>query len=226
MWRLSSERPEIRDGVRSAMPTPLDSAQWIHGAANCALTTDPTIQVHELDADTFVLRISKCFSFEGNFIYLLFGAARAVLFDTGGPPGPQSKVSVLPLRDTVDAIIERWRAAHQNVNVKLTVAHTHSHDDHGHWDSQFSSRADTTVVEKSVLAVKKQFGLPDWPEGEAGFDLGDRNIVIFPIPGHEAAHSAAYDLRTRALLTGDVLYPGSSRSSGRTETPIGAAPRA
>src|SRR5258705_11370269 len=116
MWRLSSERPEIRDGVRSAMPTPLDSAQWIHGAANCALTTDPTIQVHELDADTFVLRISKCFSFEGNFIYLLFGAARAILFDTSGPPGPQSKVSVLPLRDTVDAIIERSRAAHPNVN--------------------------------------------------------------------------------------------------------------
>ncbi len=28
------------------------------------------------------------------------------------------------------------------------------------------------------------------------------------IPGHEDSHVAAYDPRTRSLLTGDTLYPG------------------
>jgi hypothetical protein len=31
------------------------------------------------------LRVSKCFSYEGNFIYLLFGDNKAIMLDTGGP---------------------------------------------------------------------------------------------------------------------------------------------
>jgi glyoxylase-like metal-dependent hydrolase (beta-lactamase superfamily II) len=190
------------------MSTPLDSVQWIHGAPNCARSTDPPIQVHEFDPDTFILRVSKCFSFEGNFIYLLFGGVRAILFDTGGPAGPKSQITVLPLRDRVDSIVDRWRARHQGANVALTVAHTHSHDDHGHWDSQFDSRPNTTIVPKSVAGVMGTFGLPNWPEGQASFDLVGRNLTIFPIPGHEDAHIATYDPQTKALLTGDMLYPG------------------
>ena len=65
---------------------PLENVAWIHGAAVCARPPqDPLIQVHQFDDDTFVLRVSKCFSFEGNFIYLLFGDSRAVMFDTGRP---------------------------------------------------------------------------------------------------------------------------------------------
>jgi hypothetical protein len=46
----------------------LADVTWIHGAADCTHSTDPLIQVHQYDADTFVLRVSKCFSYEGNFI--------------------------------------------------------------------------------------------------------------------------------------------------------------
>ena len=88
------------------MSTPIKAVRWIHGSEDCAANQDPPLQVHRFDADTFVLRQSMCFSFEAPFMYLLFGAEKAVLFDTGAradlEPGP-----VLPLRRTVEAIIER-----------------------------------------------------------------------------------------------------------------------
>jgi hypothetical protein len=36
------------------MVTPLKSVCWIHGAPNCRDSSDPLIQVHELDEDTFI----------------------------------------------------------------------------------------------------------------------------------------------------------------------------
>jgi hydroxyacylglutathione hydrolase len=48
--------------------TSLDTAKWIHGAPDCSQSTDPPIQVHHVDGDSIVLRLSKCYSFEGNFI--------------------------------------------------------------------------------------------------------------------------------------------------------------
>jgi hydroxyacylglutathione hydrolase len=62
-------------------------------------------------------------------------------------------------------------------------------------------------VRPTVSAVQSHFGLP-WPDGQADLDLGGRRLTVFPIPGHEASHIAAYDSRTKALLTGDMLYPG------------------
>ena len=61
----------------------LAAVRWIHGAPDCANCADPPLQVVAVDQDTYVLRISKCFSFEANFLYLLLGTERAVLFDTG-----------------------------------------------------------------------------------------------------------------------------------------------
>ena len=68
--------------------TPLETVKWIHGAPDCALSTDPLIQVHAFDDDSFILRLSKCYSFEGNLIYLLFGDNRAAVFDTRWPAEP------------------------------------------------------------------------------------------------------------------------------------------
>ena len=87
------------------MRVSIEDVQWIHGAANCALNSDPPIQIHELDEATFIMRVSKCFSYEGNFLYLLFGNKRAILFDTGGPPDRQNVDTVLPVRSTVDKIV-------------------------------------------------------------------------------------------------------------------------
>lgn len=186
----------------------LASVRWIHGAPDCARSDDPLLQVVRADPDTFVLRVSKCFSFEGNFIYLLVGRDRAVLFDTGGPPDPGSAARVLPLRRAVDAILDAHPSSPGPGGTELIVAHTHGHRDHVHWDGQFADRPRTTVVGHGVAEVRAFWGLGDWPEGEATLDLGGRVLTVFPTPGHEAAHVAAFDGRTGLLLTGDVLYPG------------------
>src|SRR4051812_37969759 len=192
------------------MATPLEAVQWIHGTHNCGLSTDPLIQVHPFDDDTFVLRMSKCYSFEGNFIYLLFGDTRAVVFDTGGPPGPPNPHNHvdLPIRQTVDSIIDGWVKKRGLDDIDLVVAHTHSHGDHVFWDRQFVGRPRTTVVRPTRTDVKAFFGLPDWPDGEATLELGNRGLTVFPIPGHEASHIAVYDPRNKWLLTGDTLYAG------------------
>ena len=189
------------------MTTPLGSVRWIHGARRCADSTDPLIQVHEFDEDTFVLRLSKCFSFEGNFLYLLFGTARAILFDTGARPD-NGNGTVLPIRSTVDGIVAGWLRRHGLGGINLVVAHTHSHGDHVFWDRQFASRPRTNVVEPTLPGVTRFFGLPDWPDGQADVHLGGRTLTVFPIPGHESSHIATYDPRTKVLLTGDTLYPG------------------
>jgi hydroxyacylglutathione hydrolase len=189
------------------MSTPLDSVRWIHGA-NCGQDGDPPLQVHPFDDDTFILRQSKCFSFEAPFIYLFFGDERAILFDTGAGPDPTSVVRILPIRESVDKIVARWLARRGLAAIDLIVAHTHAHLDHGHWDDDFRNRPGTEIVEQDLDSVKDFFGLPSWPSGQAALDLGGRELIILPLPGHDAAHIAAHDQRTGVLLTGDTLYPG------------------
>src|SRR4051794_36358874 len=159
--------------------TMLDSISWIHGAPNCAHSTDPLIQVHACDEDTFILRVSKCFSFEANFIYLLFGETRAILFDTGARPDSGSRV--LPLRRAVDEIVATWLPQHGRQAIDLVVAHTHSHGDHTAWDEQFVGRPRTMVVQPRLSAVTSFFSLPNWPDGQASLELGNRILTIFPI---------------------------------------------
>jgi glyoxylase-like metal-dependent hydrolase (beta-lactamase superfamily II) len=186
-------------------PGGLASVRWIHGSPPGASCPDPALEVVAADPDTFVLRISKRFSFEANFLYLLLGSERALLFDTGAPPDPGSPLPVLPLRETVSAVL----AAHpRGRDLPLVVAHTHGHGDHVHWDGQFRDRPRTTVVGLTLPEVQAFWRLPLWPEGEALHDLGGRPLTVFPIPGHEATHIAAFDHRTGILLTGDLLYPG------------------
>src|SRR5262245_32846953 len=158
------------------MTTPLDAVRWIHGASDCAISTDPLIQVHPFDDDSFILRLSKCYSFEGNFIYLLFGDNRAVVFDTGGPPNPQDQGEVLTIRQTVDGIIDAWTKKRGVADIDLVVAHTHGHGDHDFWDRQFVDRPRTTIVKPAQSNVKTFFGLPNWPTGEATLELGNRGL--------------------------------------------------
>jgi glyoxylase-like metal-dependent hydrolase (beta-lactamase superfamily II) len=154
------------------------------------------------------LRESKCFNYEGNFMYLLLGRHRAILFGTGTGPSTRTHGAVLPLRRTVDDIIRSWCETNAVSTIDLLVAHTHSHLDHVFWDSQFRSRPRTTVVGQHLADVKAFFRLPLWPDGESAVDLGNRTLTVFPLPGHEETHIAVYDDRTNVFLTGDTLYPG------------------
>jgi len=190
------------------------NVQWIHGAEHCSQTTDPPLQVHRFDSDTFIIRQSKCSepgtpgnigpSFEAPFLYLLFGQTRALLLDTGASSSPQ----LFPIGATVRQILQQHATAQGGNSLPLLVVHSHSHEDHFAGDGQFQDDPNTVVVQPSLAAVKSFFELPHWPDGQGLIDLGGRLVDVLPLPGHEASHIALYDRQTQLLLTGDTLYPG------------------
>jgi hydroxyacylglutathione hydrolase len=164
----------------------------MHGAANCAESTDPELQLHAYDGATYILRQDKCRTFEAPFMYLLLGSDSALLLDTGATASPGLRDAILPLVGT--------RA--------LRVAHSHAHGDHVASDARFAGQPSTTVIGTGVGAVAAAFGIEPWPTGSAELDLGGRVLDVLAIPGHEQSHIALYDRQTELLFTGDSLYPG------------------
>jgi hydroxyacylglutathione hydrolase len=198
------------------MPTSIFDVSWIRGAADCRTNADPLLQVYRFDEDTFIIRENKCYSAEGNFMYLLLGTRRAILLDSGAVQDPKGSLpdggsplppQVLPLAREVGKIIAQRSAELQHA-LPLTVAHTHSRGDHMAWDKQLKNDLHAEVIGPCRTDIKNAFGLTDWPDSRAVFDLGGRQLDIFPIPGHEPHHIAVYDRNTRILFTGDMLYPG------------------
>ena len=68
---------------------PLRDVRWIHGSPPGG-PADPPVQVLPVDGDTFILRQSKDLNYEAPFVYLLCGADRALLLDTGAVAGRNS----------------------------------------------------------------------------------------------------------------------------------------
>jgi len=48
-------------------------AHWNEGSEDCVKNPQPPIQVHQYNAQTFILRESLCATYEAPFIYLLIG---------------------------------------------------------------------------------------------------------------------------------------------------------
>jgi hydroxyacylglutathione hydrolase len=189
--------------VTSPVAISLD-VQWIHGVRHPKRETEPLLQVHQVDPDTYLIRQSKTATYEAPFLYLLFGEDRALLLDTG----EIADAALMPLRDIVDGLIASWLAEQPREGYELVVAHTHSHGDHIAGDGQFADRPLTTVVGTDVDSVRRFFGFEDWPGQVVTFDLGGRCLEVTGIPGHNAASIAIVDPRTGFLLTGDTVYPG------------------
>jgi glyoxylase-like metal-dependent hydrolase (beta-lactamase superfamily II) len=169
---------------------------WIDGGS----PSEPQTQTQRVDRDTYVIRQSMRTSFEGPFLYLLFGKDRALLLDTGA--------GGLKIRPTVDAAIAQWLAEHHRASIPLVVAHSHGHGDHHAGDAEFRDRPDTTVVGLTPDDVAAFFKITDWPRQTVAFDLGGRKLQVIPTPGHHPAHIMIWDPQTRFLLSGDSLYPG------------------
>lgn len=169
---------------------------WIDGTQ----AQEPETQVQSLDRDTFVIRQSVKSNYEAPFLYLIFGRDKALLVDTGAQGGR--------IRPAVDRLVANWLAAHHRTQIPLIVAHSHSHGDHIAGDGSFRDRPDTVVVGLKPADVAGFFGIKNWPDNVARFDLGGRVLSIVPTPGHQAASIMIYDPRLRILLSGDVLYPG------------------
>jgi hydroxyacylglutathione hydrolase len=171
--------------------------KWINGE-NC--NTEPDVQTWKLSEDTYIFRQSVCTNFEAPFLYLLFGADKVFLEDTG--------TGAADMAGPITMVIQEWLSAHSKTSIQLVVAHTHSHGDHIGGDGQFKGLPNTSVVGTSVSAVQSFFGIKTWPTQIVQYDLGGRVLDIIPIPGHEKAHIAVYDRELDLLLTGDTLYPG------------------
>lgn len=172
-------------------------AAWPNGTA-CG--GESPVFVHRYADDTFILRQSLCTSFEGPFMYLLFGEDRALLQDTGD--------GGIPLAATVEALIAERLGATGQASIELVVTHSHAHGDHTAGDSALAELPDTVVVGHSASAVASFFGINPWPTATATYDLGGRLLDVIPIPGHHSSHVALFDRRHGLLLTGDTLYPG------------------
>ena len=169
---------------------------WIDGTQ----ASEPQMQVQRYDADTYVIRQSVKTNFEAPFLYLLFGADKALLLDTGA--------GGLAVRPTIDGVIADWLRAHHRTSIPLVVAHSHSHGDHRSGDGEFKDRPDTQVVGWTAGEVAAFFKIADWPRDIVKFDLGHRVLDVVPTPGHHPSHIMLFDERTHLLLSGDTLYPG------------------
>jgi glyoxylase-like metal-dependent hydrolase (beta-lactamase superfamily II) len=178
--------------------------RWIHGARSPRRCADPPIQTHHCDEHTVMLRQSKAVNYEAPFMYLIFGNDRAIVLDSGATADPQR----FPLRSVVDGLVADWLAGHPRERYPLVVAHTHAHHDHIAGDGQFHDRPDTTVVGPAPEEVAEFFGITDWPQQPARFDLGGRVLDVLAIPGHHASSIAVYDPWSQLLITGDTVYPG------------------
>ncbi len=183
--------------------TKLNNTVWIHGAADCNTNKDPLIQVVQLNRSTWILRQNKCVHYEAPFMYLFVGSKKALLMDTGATEDEK----LFPLYETVRKLIEQWEKE-INDDIELIVAHTHSHNDHTAADIQFKNKPRTMVVGLKIEDVRNFFKFQNWPLENSKLDLGGRVIEFIPIPGHHIASIAAYDNKTKLLLTGDSFYPG------------------
>ena len=193
----------MTDFTRAHEPPNL-SVSWIHGKPRGVALDEPALQVHHVAEHTVMLRQSKVLTYEAPFLYLFFGDHTALLLDTGAV----RDATAMPLRDTVDGLIETWLKRHPHNDYRLVVAHTHGHADHVDGDSQFADRANTIIVGKDVDSVVQFLGVTNWPDELVELDLGGRALVVTGCPGHHDASIALYDPLTQFLLTGDTVYPG------------------
>jgi glyoxylase-like metal-dependent hydrolase (beta-lactamase superfamily II) len=173
----------------------LKDKQWNHGSGNCVTDTEPAIEVYSHSPTSFILRQSKCLSYEAPFMYVLVGEKLALLFDTGAT----EDASVFPLYQTVRSLIGEK---------DLLVVHSHGHRDHRSADIQFQGAAGVTLVGIQKTALINALSISQWPDGRGLIDLGSRELVVIPTPGHQAEAISLYDPQTQWLLTGDTVYPG------------------
>jgi hydroxyacylglutathione hydrolase len=174
--------------------------KWDPGATDCTKSTAPPLQVHAYNAQTFILRENLCATFEAPFMYLLIGSRKAMLIDTGDVANPAK----MPLGKTVMDLLPSVGEA----KLPLLVVHTHRHLDHRAGDGQFAHLQNAQVVGFDIDSVRKFYKIPDWPNGTAQIELGDRAVDAIPTPGHNETEVSFYDEKSGLFFSGDFLIPG------------------
>ncbi len=187
----------------SAFPQIADESlnkHWSEGAEDCKAHPQAPLEVHAYNLQTFVLRENLCSTFEAPFMYVLVGATRAVLIDTGDVADPK----LMPLAETVIHLLPGEGPS----KLPLLVVHTHRHLDHRAGDSQFAGLPNVQVLGFDLDSVRRYYNFTNWPEGVAQIDLGDRTVDTIPTPGHNETEVSFYDRQTGLFFSGDFLMPG------------------
>lgn len=180
--------------------------------------------------DDMTYAISEYKHWEKFHSYLLLGRDQALLIDTG--------LGISNIKKIVDEI----------TNLPILVATTHIHWDHigGHkyfdniavyylekeWLSNFP--IPLTVVMKNLL--KEPCELPEFFDinkyeiykGDPNIilndndmiDIGNRKIQVIHTPGHAPGHICFYDIESKYLFTGDLIYEGKLDAYYPTTYPL------
>ena len=184
--------------------------------------TDTWFEVYEIAPATFAIYEPR--QSEETIGYLIVGAKRAVLFDSGMGIGD------------VKAVVEKL------TKLPVTVLNSHTHQDHvgGNW--QFSDGKDEVWGMDMAFTLKSALGSREAAQEEikpseicgelpAGFDakayatrpwkithwmhdgeridLGGRVIEVITTPGHTPDAICLFDRERGLLFTGDTYYPGT-----------------
>jgi hydroxyacylglutathione hydrolase len=123
--RLWAQIPEFEKGT---LPD-----HWITGGPNCAEI--PDWQVHEYNPTFYIIRESGCTHYEKPFLYLIIGAEKAMLVDTGAGEA-----------DTAGIIRKLMKP---RPAMPLLVVHSHGHGDHVAGDKALKALPNTMVEEQS-----------------------------------------------------------------------------
>ena len=180
----------------------LEHVKWIHGSYDCSANKDSFAQVVQHDSDTYIIRQNKCLNYEAPFLYLFIGDDTALLIDTGA----KTELS-FPLYDLVKELLGN-RTNQLGRPLSLKVIHSHGHGDHKANDAQFLNKSGVELVSANMSSLVQFFHFKNWPNKSVNYNLGNRELTIIPIPGHDKISIAVYDPQTKWLLTGDTVYPG------------------
>lgn len=197
------QKKQVNRELSTTLVKALQDKQWRHGSPACKPSSEPAIEVFQYDESSYILRQSKCLSYEAPFIYVLVGEEKTLVLDTGATQSDEQ----FPIYKTILSL-QNKHYQQDNKKRELLVLHSHSHSDHRSADSQFVGQENVTVVSTNNAAVKDFFSFDKWPEQQRNIDLGGRSITIIPTPGHQEEAISIYDNQTKWLLTGDTFYPG------------------
>ena len=165
-----------------------------------------TYVIDRRDKDTYLTTevspgIHMIRDFDDTKMYLVIGSARALLIDAGLGTGN--------LRALVEGMIGE---------LPLDVVITHGHPDHIAAMGQFQdhnnvymNHSDLRMVQGFVERLGYRIDLEQIDDLHEGvvFDLGDRKLKVYEVPGHAAGHIVLFDEANGILLASDAV--GSNR---------------